>query len=72
MPIYRFETSNAYTTIKADGYTINKHGVATFTTAGRTVATLREWQTIVEQSAIHTGADDEPEERPRPASGLPL
>lgn len=72
MPIYRFETSNAYTNIVADTYTINKHGVATFTKDGKTVAVLNTWQTIVETTALHTGVDDEPEERPRPASGLPL
>lgn len=62
MPVYRFETSNAYTTIKADGYTIDRHNVARFTRNGELVAVLHTWQTIVNTDAIHTGDNDEPED----------
>ena len=72
MPIYRFETSNAYTKINADGYDIDRNGTATFRTDGRIVAILREWQTIIEQDAIHVDDDADEDALVQPASGLPL
>lgn len=70
MPIYRFETSNAYTNINADTYQIDRHGRATFTLNGTVIAVLRDWQSIVNEDALHTKPAPTPP--PRPTSGLPL